>query len=83
MKIKEEETNFSGLKHGDGAAACRHDENRHGIQDVVIQKPKAEGEQLEDVERVQHFQEEQRQNALHWHHNLVVAVQSSPVNLIC
>lgn len=72
---------LSSLKHGDCAASCRHDENRHGVQNIVIQKPQAEREELENVERVQHFQEEQRKNTLHGHHNLVVAVEPSPVNL--
>lgn len=74
---------FSGLKNGDGAASRRHDENRHGVQDVVVQKPQAEREELEDVERVQHFQEEKRENTLHGHHDLIVAVQSSPAKKLC
>ena len=67
---------LSNTHHGNHKDADR-------VDDVSVPKPKHHGENLEDVERIEHFTNEQLWNALLWHDDFARAVDLlEPSNLV-
>lgn len=74
-------THASRLEDRHYDAGARHDENDHRVVIIIVRDPQANAKQLEDVERIKHFEAEQREYALHGNHDLVVTVNASPADI--
>lgn len=74
-------THASRLEDCHYDAGARHKENDKRVVVIIVGDPQTNAEQLEDVERIEHFEAEQREDALDGNHDLVVPVHATPVDI--
>ena len=75
-------SNLLGLDGSHYDPTARHEENDHGVVDVIVAYPQDEAEDLKDVEGIQNLEHGQGEKTLDRDDDLVVAVDPAPHRLL-
>ena len=71
-------SHLSCLIDGEGDTAGREDDNGGRVVVVLVAEPEEDGEDLEDVERVQHLLDQQVGNGVERNQDVVRSVHQTP-----